>query len=429
MHVELEADLQRLFRRNLHTVKLDLGPMRALMDLLGNPQEQLLFVHVAGTNGKGSVCAMMASILREQGYKTGLYTSPHLVRFNERIQINGEVISDATLKELIADVEAASVRLPEAGQRDVTFFEFTTALAFLYFARQKTEIVVLETGMGGRLDATNIVIPAISIITSIGFDHMAYLGDTLELIAGEKAGIIKKGRPVITGDLPEIALEVMSKRARSLGAPLRKASDLINAAVKSTKLDGQTIHVTSVREDYGSIKMKMCGPHQAGNTALAVAAAECLDEEVGVAISTQAIKRGLAHAFWPARNHVLKSDPPVVLDGAHNPEAAEALAAWIKKIRAKKPIGMVVGFLSDKDPAACMQPFHGMARDVWIVPLHNERAMPVDEVARRLRDFPRVRIEQELTRAIQQAEDWALKENGLVLITGSLYLAGEVLSL
>ncbi|MGA0395432.1 MAG: bifunctional folylpolyglutamate synthase/dihydrofolate synthase, partial [Rhodospirillales bacterium] len=170
---ELDAALERLFRRNLHTIKLDLAPMRDLMAWLGNPQDGLLFVHVAGTNGKGSVCTMLAAMLRAQGYRTGLYTSPHLVRFNERIQINGDAISDERLQDLIDEVEQAAKKLRSYGQRDVTFFEFTTALAMLYFAREKTDIVVLETGMGGRLDATNIIVPALSIITSIGFDHMA----------------------------------------------------------------------------------------------------------------------------------------------------------------------------------------------------------------------------------------------------------------
>ena len=424
----LEEELQRLFARNLHAIKLDLDPMRALMEVMEHPQQKLLCVHVAGTNGKGSVCAMLSSMLRAQGYRTGLYTSPHLVRFNERIQINGEPITDEDLRLRIDEVEAAAHELPGLGHRDVTFFEFTTALAFQHFAREAVDIVVLETGMGGRLDATNVVVPALSVITSIGLEHIAHLGDTLAKIAGEKAGIIKAGRPVIVGNVPEEAMQVIAARGREQNAPLRIANQQVGVTVKSMKLDGQSISVASEYEDYGTVHMTLSGLHQAHNAAVAVAAAECLAHEIGIPVRADAIKSGLAGACWPARNQLLQANPPVILDGAHNPEAAGALAGWLKKVAAKRPIGLVTSFLSDKDPAAFAQAFHGRIRHAWLVPIASERAMPVTEMKTRLSTVPHLHESANVSSAIANAKRWAAAEDGVVVIAGSLYLAGEVLA-
>ena len=425
---ELEAALTRLFHRNIHLVKLDLEPMRVLLDQLGNPHRSFVCVHVAGTNGKGSVCAMLDAILREQGYRTGRYTSPHLVRFNERIQVDGEIVSDDELLTLIHDVEQAAAALPSLGHRDVTFFEFTTAIAFLYFQRKQVDIAVIETGMGGRLDATNLVTPAVSIITTIGYDHMAYLGDTLELIAAEKAGIIKPGRPVVIGAIAEEPRAVIAARARNVAAPLVVAEDRVSVTVRSVSWEGQTLNVTSEGCAYGSIKTALPGRHQAANAAVVVAAAETLNDVVGVPVTEASIKAGMTKARWPARGQLLSDHPPTVLDGAHNPEAAEALIEWLKKVAGKKPLGLVVGFLADKDPAAFVRCFGTRARRIWIVPIHSERAMPVAEIASRLSFLPHVAIAPDLDAGLTAARAWANEEGGVVVIAGSLYLAGEVLA-
>jgi len=425
--MNLDAALERLFHRNLHVIKLDLEPMQVLMGILDHPEKKLICLHVAGTNGKGSVCAMLASILRKQGYRTGLYTSPHLVRFNERIQIDGKEIGDGELKELIDEIESATARLPALGHRDATFFEFTTALAFLYFARKKCELVVLETGMGGRLDATNVVIPALSIITSIGLEHTAYLGDTLAKIAGEKAGIIKPGRPVVVGPVPEEAFTVIAGKARDAGAPLLAASELVHVAERSVSLEGQKLELASEQETYGTVMLPLPGRHQAANAAITVAALECLHRDVGIAVSNEAIKQGLAATVWPARGQLLSKDPPVILDGAHNPEAAQVLGAWIKRVARKKPVGLVLGFLADKDPAVFFQALGLPVQRLWIVPLESDRAMPVGEVARRLSFVPHTRVAAGVGEALAQSRLWAHEEKGLVVITGSFYLAGETL--
>ncbi|HMP88998.1 MAG TPA: folylpolyglutamate synthase/dihydrofolate synthase family protein [Kiritimatiellia bacterium] len=427
--MNLETALERLFHRNLHVVKLDLEPMQALMSRLGNPQDQFICLHVAGTNGKGSVSAMLASILREQGYRTALYTSPHLVRFNERIQVDGVSINDESLKALIDEIEQAAATLVSGGMRDVTFFEFTTALAFLYFMRSGVQIAVIETGMGGRLDATNIITPALSIITSIGFEHTAYLGTTLQEIAGEKAGIIKSGRPVIMGALPETAAYVIGERANRLKAPFRVASELVSVAIKSISLEGQTLDITGQNAAYGKVKSPLPGYHQAQNAAVVIAAAECLNNEIRIPVSEKAIKDGISKTYWPARGQLLQKDPPVILDGAHNVEAAGVLARWVGKVAGKKPLGMIVGFLSDKDPEAFIRCFGNRVHAIWVSPIQSDRAMPTEESVRRLARLSRPVCMAELDAAIVAAREWAVREHGMVLITGSLYLAGETLAL
>ncbi len=424
--MNLDASLERLFRRNLHIIKLDLEPMRALMRLLDNPQDRLLCVHVAGTNGKGSVCAMLASIFR-QGYRTGLYTSPHLVRFNERIRVDGAMITDDELATYIAEVESAAARLPGLGYRDVTFFEFTTALAFLYFVRRAVQIVALETGLGGRLDATNIIIPAASVITTIGLEHTAYLGDTLAAIAGEKAGIIKPGRPVIAGPLADEAMTVIAETAQRHHAPLRVAADQVTTAVRSSSLSGQKLHIDGELASYGLVNLPLPGPHQAVNAAIAVATSECLAAEVGVPVTTEAIRNGLAQTEWPGRGQLIRETPPIIVDGAHNPEAAAALAGWLRKAAGKKPIGLVAAFLADKDPAAFVRAFRGKIQRVWTVPLPTHRAMAADEVARRLSVVPGHEAAASIASALTAASAWAIRENGIVVVAGSLYLVGEVL--
>jgi folylpolyglutamate synthase/dihydrofolate synthase len=214
-----QQDLPDGFQRSEFLLKHGLIETRALLEELGQPQEAFLSIHVAGTNGKGSVCAMLAAVLQAAGYRTGLYTSPHLIRFSERVRVQGEPITDLELARQIELVEDALARRCESGMRDATFFEFTTALAFSHFRDQKVQVAVIETGMGGRLDATNVITPVLSVITPIGLDHQQYLGKTVEAIAGEKAGIIKPGRPVVCAEMEVAAREVMGRTARLRGAP------------------------------------------------------------------------------------------------------------------------------------------------------------------------------------------------------------------
>lgn len=426
----LPSALAELYRRNLHVVKLGLDAERALLERLGHPQDAFLAIHVAGTNGKGSVCAMIASALRAAGFRTGLYTSPHLVRFNERVRVDGAEIADADLARLMQDVEREARACVEAGGRDVTFFEFTTALAFAHFREQRVQVAVLETGMGGRLDATNLVTPVVSVITSIGFDHQQYLGDTIEKIAAEKAGIIKEGRPVICGDLDPAALAVMRRIAGERGAPLALASQACAVRRKAQGLDGQRVAIETEDEAIGPLTLPLLGDHQLANCALAVAALTRLREETGLPLPAEAIRDGLAAVRWPARCHVVRKDPPVIVDGGHNPEAARALARTLEDLRDRRPLGLVVSFLADKDAVAFLRELGGQAQRCWVVPIHSERAMPVPDVCAAARTAGLSPAERpDLASALEEAGAWAREHGGTIAIAGSLYLAGEALVL
>ncbi len=425
---KLPDALAKLYRRNLHTIKLGLEPTRALLAELGNPQEKFLCVHIAGTNGKGSVSALIESILRAEGLRTGLYTSPHLVKFNERIRINGEAINDEKLAALLDQVEtAAASSLEHGSERDVTFFEFTTALAFEHFRQSRVQVAVIETGMGGRLDATNVLTPLVSVITSIGFDHQQFLGDTIEKIATEKAGIIKEHRPLVVGELPEEALAVIAKISKHHYAPLIRASEAVTVRRQSQDWKGQKVNVETTENSLGTVLLSLLGDHQLGNLSVAVAATLALGREMNIPFDNDAFRDGIPSTQWPGRCQVLSESPPVILDGAHNPEAADVLARTLRQLGKKTPWAGVVGFLSDKDVAGIMRPFSGLLKELWIVQPRSDRGMPAHTAMEHLHGLsfhPRAATSDD---AIAAAKAWAQKNNGAVAIFGSLYLVGEVL--
>lgn len=422
--------LEQLYRRNLHVMKFDLEPVRAVLEEMGDPQDQFLSVHVAGTNGKGMVTAMMASILEQAGLTVGQYTSPHLVRFHERLQVNGAMIDDAALREGMERVEAAEARAVAGGVRPLTFFEFTTALGFDWFSRRGVHAAAVETGMGGRLDATNVVTPAVSVITSIGLEHTRYLGDTLAKIAGEKAGIIKPGRPVVAGDLPGEAMAVVAAAARRAEAPLFLAGQMMTVRRKESRWSGQTLVVASPDGDEDPVEIPFLGPHPVRNAALAAATALVLRDQLGLPLTWEDICGGLAATRLPARTQVLSVNPLVILDGAHNPPAASVLAKTLAEQWKDRPLGMVVGFLDDKEPANFMKVFKAHLASCWIAPIASERALFPEDVQRLLLGAGMDgEAMADVKSAVLQARRWAAEEGGIVLITGSFYLAGEVLAL
>ena len=427
MNAPLSDALARLFTRNLHTIKLGLEPVTGVLEELGNPQDSFLAVHVAGTNGKGSVVAMLASILGQTGLKVGMYTSPHLVRFNERIQINGNVIPDDELLRMMEVVEGGVARWMEKGGRDVTFFEFTTALAFAWFADKGVQVAVLETGMGGRLDATNVVTPAVSVITGIGLDHMKHLGPDVVSIAKEKAGIIKQGRPVICGPLPREAEPVIEGVAKEREAPLRRAEEVVTVQRVKQSVSGQVVRVSSAEGEQGQARLRFLGRQFLSNTGVAVAAALSLREDVGLPIRFEEILEGVTATRWPARTQMLSGSPPVLLDGAHNPQAAGALARTVHELWPRRPVGLLTGFVQDKDPAGFVTFFKSGLGACWVVGLETDRGMEVEEVQKELRLIG-VEGEEggELKAALLRAMHWAEEEQGVVVIAGSLYLAGGV---
>ena len=373
-------------------IKLGLDNTRRLLAAAGDPHERLKFLHVAGTNGKGSTCAMMDSILRVAGYRTGLYTSPHLVDFRERIRLDGAMISEDAVAEGLTLLHEAA----ESWDHAPTFFELATVLAAWWFAREGADYVVWETGMGGRLDATNAVTPLVSVITPIGMDHQNWLGDTLAQIAGEKAGIIKAGVPMVSAPQTEEARAVLAAKAEEVG-----------------------VQVTFVDEPWSGEAPALAGLHQRWNAAVACAALRA----AGAGVDAAAVSRGLRAVVWPGRFQRVAED--LVIDGAHNPEAIETLIATWREVFGEAKASLVFAALRDKDAAHLLCALRSIADEVWLVPVNNARGMATEEL-RPLAEsagFASVH-EGELTASLEAAR----ASERPVLVTGSLFLAGELLA-
>jgi dihydrofolate synthase/folylpolyglutamate synthase len=425
---DLNASLEKLYALRTFGIKPGLDPIRGLLTGLGEPHLGFAAVHIAGTNGKGSVAAMLDSVLRAAGFRVGLYTSPHLVRFNERIRVGGEAVSDDVLADLFDRVAPVAADLARRGVQP-TFFEYTTAMAFEHFRRERVQIAVVETGLGGRLDATNVVLPLISVITRVGLDHMVYLGDTVEAIAGEKAGIIKEGRPVVCGAMPEAAREVVRSTALDRHAPFVDAAEAVAVRRVSQSLAGQKVHIGTENADYGTVLLRLLGRHQLENVATVMAVVEALAGAGGLAVAPAAVKAGLAAARWPGRLDVLSEAPPVILDGAHNPDAARVLAASLKELFRHRPVALVWGMCSDKDALGFSAELGAVVRVCWPVALATERTRTQAELANIARSRGWEVRPADLAGALAAAERWAQEQDGVVCIAGSLYLAGEVLAL
>lgn len=376
---DLDLTLKELFQRQVYGVKPSLEVITALLERLGNPQKKFGIIHLAGTNGKGSVCALVESVLRHSGLRTGLYTSPHLLSVNERFRVAGKMISDAELAALLGEINALAVELEkEADLRPATFFEVTTALAFEYFRRSGVQLAVMETGLGGRWDATNPVLPIIALITRIDLEHLNFLGGNLREIAAEKAGIIKPKRPVVIGAMPDEARKVLLARAKKLRAPLLEVEDLVSVRLLDPEGTHQKVKIESCERSYPPVELPLSGSHQRENTALAVLALERIGEILEIDLD---IKNGLEKVFWPARFQLIQSSPRVVLDGAHNPSAARALVETLRESFPDCEIGFLLGFLKDKDATGFMRSIARMANFCRLAQLESERAMPLKEIS------------------------------------------------
>jgi len=385
-----------------HAPGLDV--MRRLMRRLGDPQDQLSCVHIAGTNGKGSTAAMTAAILRAAGYKTGLYTSPDLTGIWERIQVNGVYITLSELESVTERVRASCEGLPEP-----SFFEKITAAAFLYFAERGCDAVVLETGLGGRCDATNIIQkPLCSVIAPIGIDHTAVLGGTLAAIAAEKAGIIKPGRPVVSAPQAPEALDMIERACAAQGSPLHLV-DINNVSILSRSPDGQVFSYRDMKD----IRLPLLGDHQAANAACAIEAARQLG------IDEAAMRDGLPSAVWPCRFEYFAKEPPLVLDGAHNAHGAAALAASLADYFPGQRFTMLMGVMADKDIGAILQIMEPLAaRFICLAPEY-DRALPPGTLAGMIRSVP-----AETAASPEEALEKAQRYGEPVCAFGSLYYIG-----
>ena len=425
----LDAKLTYLYSRSGGSaIKFGLDTTQALLKALAVDPLRLPCVHVAGTNGKGSVSAMIESVLRTAGLRSALYTSPHLIRFNERIRIRGETIPDKELIRLLSQVEQADqAQAAEPAGRPGTFFELTTAVAFKWFLDQQVQLAVLETGMGGRLDSTNVVTPLLSVLTEIGLEHKSFLGDTLEQVAAEKAGIIKPGRPVVVGRQRPAALKVIEEKARAAGAPVLRADERVSVKRVSQDLDGQVLALETPGGAWPPLRLPLLGDFQLENCALAVTALEWLRDELRLPLPPETIRQGLEQTRWPGRCQVALRDPVFLVDVAHNPDAAKALAAFLKKFRGDKPVALICGMLADKDAEGFFRLLRPVVDACVLVPVDSERNMPMERLLAAAKAAQLPAAEGSMPVAVKNAKKWAKKNNGIVVAAGSLYLAAAVL--
>lgn len=409
----------------LHGVKLGLGNIRALLADLGDPQSAFPVVHIAGTNGKGSVSAMLASVLRRHGWRVGLYTSPHLVRVEERIRVGGRLIASADFCRLLGLIRRRTDKLLKDGRLagHPTYFEVLTALALLYFRERRVEIAVLEVGLGGRYDATNVVTPVLSVITSIARDHEEYLGKGLARIAREKAGIIKPGVPVVCGVDKGVARGVIERRARAVRAPFRPVFGPRNGFRAARGESGHRFLYDSGRRVY-ILSPGLRGYHQGRNAAVAAAAAEVVSD-VWKPLAPGLVIAGIETARWPGRLELVSRRPDLLLDGCHNEEGAQALSRYIRESVPGRPV-LVFAAAADKPVRKMARLLFPLARRVILTRFPSPRALDPDRLRRMLPAYKsKTTVEADPEQAVRRAAR-AAGPKGTVIVAGSLFLVGAV---
>ncbi|MFZ3208722.1 MAG: folylpolyglutamate synthase/dihydrofolate synthase family protein [Geobacteraceae bacterium] len=392
-----------------------LEKINLLLHALGNPHNSIRTVHVAGTNGKGSTAAFLAAILEAGGYRAGLFTSPHLISFSERIRINGTMIPEGDMIRL-------AERVIQASPDGATFFEVVTAIAFLYFAEQKVDLAIMEVGMGGRLDATNAADGELAVITPVALDHCQYLGNSVAAIAGEKSGVIRKERPVVTAPQCDEALAVINDRCAELRSPLYRCGHEFEAEWEESRLVYRGILTNMNRIEPG-----IHGLYQADNAACALAAAELLGD-MGFSLPDKALRQGINSACWPGRMEMFGESPRILLDGAHNPAAARALAEALSDIPRRRLL-MVIGIMEDKDIQGILTPLLPLVSRVFAVAPSLERALSAAELASFCAGLGAPSSEAiSVAEGLEAARHEADPED-LLLVCGSLFTVGEARAL
>jgi dihydrofolate synthase/folylpolyglutamate synthase len=432
----VDYSLQKSFRYSPE--KFDLSRMRAFVESLGNPERAYPIIHIAGTKGKGSVAALCASALEASGYRVGLYTSPHLEDYTERIQVNGQPMLHDALIALVRELKPKIEAIPE-----LTTFEITTGLAFLYFQLQKANAAVIEVGLGGRLDATNVCLPAVAVITSLSYDHTYLLGDTLAAIAAEKAGIIKPGIPVVISPQKEEALEVLRRIADERKAPLTEVGRNYHFAPVAHTFDGQRLVVWPASGQFGGaddpppgdpvepsqvpLEIPLLGQHQVENAATAYAALRVAHEN-GLPTSESAIRRGFSRVSWPGRFEILRLDPPVIIDCAHNRDSARKLRLALDEYFPTHPVVLIFGASEDKDIQGMFAELLPRVRQVVATRSSHPRAIDPQalvEMANQLGS--QAKTAPTIEEALEAAELLA-GDNAAVLVTGSIFVAAAARS-
>jgi len=404
----------------LAKAEFNLDRMFALMEELGNPQRKYPIIHVAGTKGKGSVSALCASALQAAEYKVGLYTSPHLLDYCERIQVNGEPITHEQMIELVEEIKPVVAKIPK-----LTTFEITTALGFLAFARNDVNAAVIEVGLGGRLDATNIVMPKVSVITSLSYDHTAVLGNTLTLIAGEKAGIIKQGVPVVSSPQKAEALEVLEHVASIHGCAFTLVGKDVKIKLLESSLDGQSLHIVDdIRHSTLDLRLPLLGSHQIENAATAYTALKAS----GIPISDEAIQKGFSQVKWRARFEIARREPPVIFDSAHNQDSFAKLRETLETYFPDKQVYLIFGASEDKNIPGMFAEMRSKIKKLIVTRADHPRALEPEkiiELAKQagLESEAVLRVEPAFARAL----DLSAKDGSIVLSAGSMFVTAEVM--
>lgn len=397
-----------------------LDRIRELLGKMGNPQDELKFIHVGGTNGKGSVCAFLSSILVQAGYKTGLFISPFIEVFNERMQINNKNISDEDLAEITTYVRPFADSMTDSP----TEFELNTAIAMEYFRRNECDIVILEVGMGGELDSTNIIKSAVlTIITAISLDHTEYLGDTVEKIAMTKSGIIKPGTSVVVYRQSPSVLDVIRDRCDLVGAEMH-VSEPDSVEFQSANVDRQLIS----HPDYGTLAIMLLGRYQTQNIAVVIKAVQVL-RTLGYNITNGDVAKGLESTRWPGRFEVIMHEPIFIVDGAHNPQGAKATAESIRSVFEDEKLIMIFGVLADKDYTDMIESILPMAREILTVTPDSPRALPAERTAQVISELSGGEMKVSAYETIGQAIEAAFAKAGTtvpICAVGSLYMVGDI---
>lgn len=400
-----------------------------LLRRLGNPHRHLKVVHVGGTNGKGSTVAMLDSMLRAAGWRVGTFTSPHLHRYTERYRINGEEIAEERVAELIARLQPHLDAMVAEGFEHPTEFEVSTAMAMQYFYEEKVDFLVLEVGLGGAIDSTNVVTPLVAVITNVAMDHMDYLGHTVEEIASVKAGIIKRKVPVVTAARDPAALAVIRKAAADQDARLVEVGRDITWQALDHGPGGQGLTIYGMAGTYENLYLPLLGRHQLVNAATAVAAAELLAVVADFSLTPQAVREGLARTVWPARLEVVRTRPTVLIDGAHNHDGALALRQALEDYFPRQEKVFVLGILGDKERTKVVETLMPLARAVVVTRPNSPRAGDWQQVAAVCAQLvPEVYVIEDITRAVDKALTLT-KPDELLCITGSLYMVAEARAL
>ncbi len=412
--------LDFLFSLEFLGIRLGLRNISRLLRELGDPQHSFLSIHIAGTNGKGSTAAMVESVLRSSGYRTGLYTSPHLFDFRERIRVNGRPIPARKVSQGLTTIE------PSLRRCRSTFFEAATTLALHHFREACVEVAVIEVGMGGRLDATNVISPLCTIITDIDKDHTEFLGHSLERIAAEKAAIIKEGGTVITSVTQPSIMRLLKGECRRKGARLYATTKECHLEVGEMRAEGSRLNLRTPHHSLADLHCPLSGRHQFRNLAAAILALDALDQ-AGLSISAQAMKDGIAKTVWPGRLHILRRDPLCILDGAHNPGGIRVLRDALGELFSYRHLVLVLGVMASKDYSEMVRTIVPLASHVIVTRPHMERALDAHILAEEVsKHASHVTVIPSVTRAMNKAMELA-GPGDAVCAAGSLFLVGEIL--